>query len=98
MTGGKGARSALAMDQNVFPFAVYHVALALGDVVADVVDQLQPRFRSENAPEGAAQKMKNRLPVGPGEIRRGAHGTQIGLAFGRLNRDASKLAIGQRDA
>ena len=94
MTGREGARGALAVDEHVAPA----VALALGDVVGDVVDlpRAGRRVGAEHAADRLAHVVRHRVAVGPREVGRRRHGGEVGLALGRGRGRAGELAVGQR--
>ena len=98
MARRKSARGALAVHHHFALAAVHLVAFELGDVVAHVVNDAQFLLLAENPLERLAGKVGNSLAIGPGKIRRGAHGRKISLPFGRLHRHAGQLAIRQVNA
>jgi hypothetical protein len=81
--------------------AVDDVALALGDVVADVPEQRRAELLvgdAERPGERALGQAHHRLPVGPREVGGGGHGAEIAAPFGRIDGRAGELAIGHDDA
>ena len=63
MSGRKSARGTVPMYEH-FALATRHlIALAFGDVVAQIVNQLQPRRVSEDAPERPAKEMQDALTI-----------------------------------
>jgi hypothetical protein len=75
------------------------VALELGDVVRHVVDLARALggVAADRPSHGLADAVGDGLPVGPGEVGRGGHRTQVGAALGRAHRRAGELAVRQRD-
>src|SRR5262249_36809190 len=71
MAGRVGARRPLAMHPDLAPLAAGGMLLELGDVVADVVDQvhlhLLPRA-AEDAAEDLAGLVHQELTIAPGEV------------------------------
>src|SRR5207237_9047327 len=91
---------ALAMDPDPLALAADGVLLELGDVVADVINQvhlqLLPRA-AEDFREDLAGLMRQALPVAPGKVGRRTHGRDIALTLRTVDRTARQLAIGQRN-
>ena len=73
------------------------VALELGGVVADIVDEAKPAALAEVAREHATHAVGNQLAVREREVRGGTHRSKVALALRRRQRRARELAIGQRD-
>src|SRR5581483_1326838 len=91
------AGCALPMHQHVALLAVYLVALLLGDIVADVVDQIETAITPKNFQERMAQRVHDSLTVRPSEVGGGPHGPEISLSLRRLNRHTSKLPVAHVD-
>src|SRR4030095_15741704 len=98
---GKGARRALAVDDEPAPGTVHLVLFFLGDVVGDVVDGAHAEITggdAERARDDLASPVRQHLAVREGEVRGGAHGAQIRARLLRIDRGARELAVGHGDA
>src|SRR5690606_8690925 len=101
VAGGERARGALAVHQQPRALAVDDVLLLLGDVVGDVVDELQAQLRPRPAEHGLERLThlhRQELAVREAEVRRGPHRAQVRLPLGRVDRRAGELPVGQADA
>src|SRR5208283_671672 len=101
MTGSEGAGGALAMHAYESLLAIHNVLFEFGDIVADVVHQLEAQFSRrdrERLQEGLLGEVHHYLPIAPGEVRGGGHGAEIGLPFRRADWNGGELAIGQADS
>ena len=102
MTGREGPGRPLAMDADLLREAAADVVvLELGDVVGDVVDQVQPQRLpgdAEDPGEDLAGLVGEQLAVAPGIVGRRAHRPQVGLPLGAVHRGAGQLPVGEREA
>ena len=82
-------RRPLAVDPDLLALAVDLMLFELGDVVADVIDQVHLQFLprpAEDAREHFAGLLHEELAVAPGEVGGRPHRRQVMRAFGTLNR------------
>ena len=82
MPFGKGPCGALAVNEHALPPPVNEVLFCLGNIVADVVHDLNV-FRTDHPLEGFAHPVRHHLPVGKGEVRGRSHRVEIVLPFSR---------------
>src|SRR5438270_141646 len=68
MASGERPRCTFPVDQHSAPAALDSMSLVLRDVVANVVDEIQPCIRIKYAPESFAKEVKDALPVGPRKV------------------------------
>jgi hypothetical protein len=83
------------MDVQPARPAVDHVFFELAGVVRDVVEQCE--VCAEELGEHPARQVGQDLPVGLGAVDAGAHGTEVGLAEGGVDRRAGKRSIRERN-
>ena len=91
MAWREGACRTLAVYHQWFLLAVDLVLLDFPNVMRDVVHEVHSQrlgTLSEHAAECLAYPVHDHLPVGPCEVRRRAHGTEILLTFGGFERHA----------
>ena len=89
------------MDPDLLALAVDGVLLELGDVMADVVDQVHLQFlprAAKDLGEHFAGLLHQQLPVAPGEVGGRPHGRDVVLPLRAVDRGAGQLAVGQLDA
>ena len=85
MPRSERARRAFAMDAEPALFAIDGMLFDLCDVMADIVNQREAQFfgaDGERFHEGLLRLAHDDLPIGPGIVCRGGHGSQVILAFG----------------
>ena len=96
LTGPEGSRGAFAVNDQLDRLAVHDVALDLGRVVADVVDDGEPeraRVLAEDARKDLAHAMRDHLPVGERAVGGSGHGAEVRLAVLRPKRRAGELPV-----
>src|SRR5258708_1346065 len=81
--GRKGACRPLAMDPNPFAFIVDRMLLELGDVMANIVNQVHLHFlpgAAEYFGEYFPSLLHEQLAIAPRKIGRGPHGANVFLS------------------
>ncbi len=76
------------------------VSLDLAHIVSDIIDLVQVpvvHLAGQGLFESAPGVVRQHLAVGEGVVGRAAHGCQVVLSFGRIQRRADQLAVGQLD-
>src|SRR5271166_2014279 len=100
MARAEGAGGTLAMHADKSLATIHSVLFEFGDVMADVVHKLEAQFSRRNRErfqESLLGDVHHYLPIAPGKVRGGGHGSEISLPFRRADRNRGELAIGQID-
>src|ERR1019366_9167292 len=96
---GGGAPRAMPAAEPLL--AIHTVLFEFGDVVADVVHQLEAEFSRrdrERFQESLLGEAHHYLPIAPGKVRGGGHSAETGLPFRGGERNGGERAIGQVDS
>jgi hypothetical protein len=97
----KSAGGSLSVNADLHAPSPDFVLLQLRHVVGDVIDLVEvvvANPSSQHFLEAPSYKAGEDLPVGKSEIGGRRHGTEVSLAFGRVEWSANKFAVGQFDA
>ena len=100
MAGREGTGRPLAVDAQTGLLSADAVRLHLGDIVADVVDHLDPelpRPSLEDLLERQTNPVGDELAVGEGEVGGGVHRPHVALPLLRLDRSAAQLRVRKID-
>jgi len=92
MTWTEAASCTLAVNEQLSTVAVDDVPLNLARIVGYIVQQREFDVRDDFS-EGAANQMRDDLPVRQGAIRGGAHCAEIVLAQFRADRGTGKFTV-----
>ncbi len=101
MAWGESTGSPLSMNANPLLASIDLVVLEFGDVMADVVDEIQLESlgaHPHHPLKGFPDPVGNHLPVSKGEISRTGHGGPVPLALIGADGGTTELPIRQFDS